>query len=532
MANEDVSSSKSVTDSNQNSDTATEEKFIKALGLDKLDLSDEQLKNLGLDRNTFLRNGVKYKAVASFEVFTLDGKHYTYSIKPFHTANGDLDERTGTAVREKLLNDFDAIYNAGILDASYTARLAPYLQGKTIYINKGHELTDQDARRGLPDKYANGYKNVTWDKQLPQKQVNVNIAGTYTGAVDVVYDSEVGVSTDVEVNVVDPKGQDTTVHINQPVPNPGTTVIPNTYPTGSTITWVTQPDTSKPGPQKVTVIITYPDGTKSNPVETTVTVIDDTIKKHQQVGTITMIEHVHFVEQDNENVDLAPETTQTIKFIVYADTKNGQVIDGTISIDPTSNKFPRVLPKEIAGYTVIPVEADGIAEQTIIPTVNTSGLTETVDFSPLYIHYTKNPAQPTTPANPSNPTEPTTPVNPSNPTQPTSQPTTAPVLPEQPTTPAEPTTPSKPDEPDDVETVRPLPQNHKNKGNNNNIIARSYANHVAKSHSDQHALAAANKLSRKLPQTGSKQNGFVAAIGAAIAAVGSLFGLAGRRKKY
>lgn len=100
---------------------------------------------------------------------------------------------------------------------------------------------------------------------------------------------------------------------------------------------------------------------------------NDVIKKHVEQGTITMVRHVHFVEQGNENVDLATPVDETVVFKVYADTKNGQVIPGTYVLDPISGEFPAVAPKSIAGYTVVPAEADGIAAERAQTTIKDSG---------------------------------------------------------------------------------------------------------------------------------------------------------------
>jgi LPXTG-motif cell wall-anchored protein len=293
------------------------------------------------------------------------------------------------------------------------------------------------------------------------------------------------------------------------VPDPASTLVPDSYPNGSTVTWVTKPDTTKPGAQNVSVIVTYPDGNKSHVIPSVITVIGDNIQKHQQIGTITVIRHVHFVEQGKENVDLATPVDQTVSFKVFADLKNGQPIDGTITLEPASGRFPAVAPASIAGYTVVAAEADGIAAENATPRVHANNLTETVDLDE-YIHYTKD----TTPGPQPNPQpnpEPEPNPEPQPEPKPNPQPNPEPKPNPQPT-------PTKP--------KKHVTHNKSNNGNGGNVAVNKKAN--------ARALKKANKLVKKtLPQTGAKSNGVLAMISGAVAAVAGLFGLAaGRKRKF
>lgn len=68
--------------------TYTEAQIRHAFGLDKADLSDAQLAALGIDRDTYLRNGVKYKVTGNFDAYLDNGQTF-YHI-PFHVTHNAM----------------------------------------------------------------------------------------------------------------------------------------------------------------------------------------------------------------------------------------------------------------------------------------------------------------------------------------------------------------------------------------------------------------------------------------------------------
>ena len=98
----------------------------------------------------------------------------------------------------------------------------------------------------------------TWS-QTP----NVYSKGSHPGVIQVNYPD--GSKDYVPVNVTvtnEPTGKEITVPKGGTVPDAGTTIDwgNGTEPTGTTTTWETEPDVSKPGDTQGTVKITYPDG--------------------------------------------------------------------------------------------------------------------------------------------------------------------------------------------------------------------------------------------------------------------------------
>ncbi|WP_277612436.1 Rib/alpha-like domain-containing protein [Lactobacillus agrestimuris] len=566
-------------------DNATKEEYLKALGLTQPDaLTAEQLEKLGINRDTYLKDGVKYKAIATAIVQTEDGFINLGNVPTFHNQDGSLNLNYFENISQYLDDHFEENIDAGfdIVGSIYKPSYAPYVEGKTIYINEGESLDDAAARRGLPDEYEGAYKDIAWDKNI-ETQVDINKPGEYEGAIDITYENGVGISTGVKVVIVDLKGKTVYNSVGDPVttdlPNlvtgqpegstdyhwvdgkaPGTDKVGEstgeisvTYPDGSkgtaTVTivtsnptwttpktpintvpdpssvvvlnpgtedmvpgtkidWVTPPDVTKPGTSTGVVVVTYPDGTTkeiTGPVD---------VYSPTKVETKEVIRTIIDKVPNGEAKTITQKVTFTREVTVNAD---GKVVkEGEWKADGSAT-WDAYTPAKVDGYTADPKE---IASKAVTPdTANTT----------VTINYTKDtPNTPETPVTPPDqPTQPTTPDQPTNPETPTT--------PETPSVPVKPTeTPSTPDNNGDV---RPLAPDTPTKSNTNNTAPSKSADYDGNGNNSVRPLAthtsADNTQVKTLPQTGAKKtNGFVAAIGAAVAAVGALFGLASRKKRY
>ena len=138
------------------------------------------------------------------------------------------------------------------------------LKGQTTYVNVNSPLPDADTViSGQPA----GSKDIKWIT-MP----DLSKTGVSTGVVQVTYpDNSTGTAT-VTFNVENPQGKDITIHVGQDV-TPNDVVVSNTYPAGSTITWVTEPNNDIAGKQNVSVVVTYPNGISSHEIPAVITVI-------------------------------------------------------------------------------------------------------------------------------------------------------------------------------------------------------------------------------------------------------------------
>lgn len=106
------------------------------MGLNKGDLTDAQLAQLGIDRDTYLRNGIKYKAKATITVYPLDNnddgsKYFSWQQGPKHDEDGAPHDS-----EQDVLNNFGQALDNGVGTIDFNVSWAPYLQGGTIYIPK------------------------------------------------------------------------------------------------------------------------------------------------------------------------------------------------------------------------------------------------------------------------------------------------------------------------------------------------------------------------------------------------------------
>ncbi|WP_297953586.1 Rib/alpha-like domain-containing protein [uncultured Lactobacillus sp.] len=238
------------------SDAISQKDALALLGFNGRELSDEQLAKLGITKDTYVKDGIKYRATGSITIHDMDGDSSKVDgIVPLHHKDGSMYSN------EELVSniDWDYALDHEIEGADADYKYAPVAQGGVIYINKGHTLTSQDAYRGLPTNIDKAYQSVDWDKNIGN-QVDINKVGTYDAAVAVVYKSELGQSVGVKVVVVDLQGKEITTHIGADVPAADTSV--DGQPSGAKATWTDQPSTDKAGDSKGTVEVIYPDGNK------------------------------------------------------------------------------------------------------------------------------------------------------------------------------------------------------------------------------------------------------------------------------
>ncbi|MBD5430966.1 MAG: YSIRK-type signal peptide-containing protein, partial [Lactobacillus sp.] len=87
VKNNVVSESKVATKDSQ----VTEQDYLNALGYGEMELSDEQLAKLGLTRDTYIDNGVKYKAKGILDISLTNGSTLHFdNVQPPHADNGSM----------------------------------------------------------------------------------------------------------------------------------------------------------------------------------------------------------------------------------------------------------------------------------------------------------------------------------------------------------------------------------------------------------------------------------------------------------
>lgn len=128
MSDEEIKNAVPITD------PAIIQKYYEALGFKSLELTDAQLAKLGLDKDTYLKNGVKYRAVGEVIAGHFDGPTTIVNVRPPHTANGDLMDpnKVYNYVINYMSKNFDGVADLEIDEnqgIDFTARLAPYVKG-------------------------------------------------------------------------------------------------------------------------------------------------------------------------------------------------------------------------------------------------------------------------------------------------------------------------------------------------------------------------------------------------------------------
>lgn len=142
--------------------------------------------------------------------------------------------------------------------------------GGTITVDNGHQLTPTDAANAITNKDTlvddNGTSVVATDNGYTWTNApDTTTPGTKAGVVKVTYTDGSSDEVPVTVNVLsqadqyDPQGQNIKTDVDT-VPS-AESGISNTseLPTGTTYTWSTEPDVSKPGTVPGVVKVTYPD---------------------------------------------------------------------------------------------------------------------------------------------------------------------------------------------------------------------------------------------------------------------------------
>lgn len=401
------------------------------------------------------------------------------------------------------------------------------LKGKTIYGSASDDGESIDTDPGaLITGQPEGSTNIHWITP----PTDIDKVGVHPGEIQVTYpDGNTGTAT-VTYITSNPKWitpTPTTPEGKLPAPkdvitiNPGDpTVIPDTK-----VTWTNgEPDVSNPGTIDTSVTVTYPDGHKTVVPGQIIVVGNKAIIETKEV-TRVIIDNVPNQDpiKENQTVTFTREVTKDDKGNVIKATD--WKVDGPAAWDAYQAHGA-------AGYTANPASIPAMA-------VNPDTKSTRVE-----INYTKNtsstPDQPTNPSTPQ-PTDPSQPTSPSAP-QPSApvdnndnEPAPAPHASAKPSNPVKKNAHKKDNHKKTVTT--PLNGGEKGNGSHSSGDVRplaTKANGYA-SKDNKRALTAANKITGRksaLPQTGEKQNGFVVAVGAAIATVGSLFGLASRKKRY
>lgn len=369
-----------------------------------------------------------------------------------------------------------------------------------------------DPTKGITGQPA-GNTDIHWT-QVPSTKT----PGSTQGVVEVTYPDGTKSTATVPVTVIAPNVPDVIyVPKGDKVPDPSTVVInsndikekiPDT-----TYTWKTTPDIDKGGHIPAVVVTHWPDG-KTTDSKTTIVVTEEINENHEVVRTI--VENIP--NQDPKTIKQSVTFTRT-NTVDSAD--HSKIIKaGTWKADGPA-AWGVFTPDQVKGYTADPAQVPAMAVTPDTP--NTK----------VVINYkANNPGTPDTPVTPpvdpgDNPATPVTPPvkpeqKPTTPTSNTNDDTPAP-------TPHATKTPAKDNGGKKTRTKNSgLDNSEKGKTNNGYVTVRPLATAMPVSPAMKKTVASEQKST--LPQTGKKDNVALTAIGVAIAAAGSLLGLADSKK--
>lgn len=398
------------------------------------------------------------------------------------------------------------------------------LQGKEITTHIGADIPAADT--GVDGQPSGA--TATWtDKPSTDK------AGDSKGIVEVTYPDGTKGTANVILHVIAPvPEQSITVWQGDPVPSAESGItnssdINSKFP-GTTYTWETTPSTANPGSFPATVITHWTDS-KTTSSQTTIIVKATSSKTETRNVVRTIIENL-----PNE----APKTIeQTVTFtrtnVVDSADENNVIHYGEWTTNDPLHVWPLFTPDQVEGYTADPAQLPAMYVTANTPDAR------------VYINYkANNPGNPSTPVDPGDnpipvtpPVNPTPGDNPTNPTPNTNNDTPAPT----PHATNKPTKDkgSKKSNGKNSRTGKKnrtknfgLGQGEKvNNGRRGAATVRPLANAKPNSPAVKKVTNVDNNQKSTLPQTGDKDNIALAAVGAAIAAAGSLLGLAGNKKR-
>lgn len=590
LANNSDISTMDMNNVNQDKSSVSNDEIEKIFKLDKPDLSDEQLAALGLKHGEYKLDGVIYHAKGVALVTDRTGKKYTIDdLKVLHNADGsahnadhDLDF-VRAAVVDKLKNAHFTIKYIPALTGSTV-----YLnKGDSLSSDNAKRGVKDDPSTDLRNAVS-----YNWDKTNKDFVVDTNNVGTYAGMIDVAY--QIGknkpltrVAVGVEVTIVDLKGQPIVTHINADTPDPAAGITGQ--PAGTTdIHWTQVPSTKTPGSTQGVVEVTYPDGTKGT-TTVPVIVLAPNVPKIIYVPKTDPAPDPSTVVTNNPEIQKGqPGTTYTwertpdpskgghIPTVVITHWPDGKTTDSKTTIVVTEkinenhevvrtivenipNQDPKTIKQSVTFTRTNTVDSADHSKIIKAGTWKADGPAAWGVFTPDQVKgYTADPAQvpamAVTPDTPNtkvvinykanNPGTPDTPVTPPvDPGDNPATPVTPPVKPEQkPTTPTSNTnddtpaptphatkTPAKDNGGKKTRTKNSgLDNSEKGKTNNGYVTVRPLATAMPVSPAMKKTVASEQKST--LPQTGKKDNVALTAIGVAIAAAGSLLGLADSKK--
>lgn len=268
------------------------------------------------------------------------------------------------------------------------------------------------------------------------------------------------------------------------------------------------------------------------------------VKRDKEVSQI-----IHYVYEDGTTA--APDYVRNgdnKKWLVFTQTGIKDLVTGETNWNgewTLTQIFETVKSPIIEGYTTDRLE---VGPYKI--TVDNSKFDENLDKEDTVVYKanssqtTTPPDQPTDPSNPTNPTTPDQPTVPDNPTNPTSP--SQPTIPENPTVPeeTETVTPNPEETPKETETVTPHPSETpseekkkktvtpKSQENRDTDETTSTVTNVSVTEDKtQNVVNSTEDDEATLPETGSKETSQAGVVGLIAAAIGSLLGLAGDRKR-
>ena len=245
-----------------------------------------------------------------------EGTTFEYEKDPDTSTPGDKPVKVIVTYPDGTKDTVDATVKVADPDKTDADNYTPQGAEQEVPLNSEPEAKDSIGNVDqLPEGTEFEYEETPNTSTPGTKDVTVVV--TYPDGSSETVDTTVKVTSDADNN--DPKGQDQKVKQGE-TPDPKNNIKDaDKLPEGTTFEYEKDPDTSKPGQQDVTVVVTYPDGS-TDEVPATVTVTDqaDEFDPRGQRREVPL-NFTPEAKDSIENVDELPDGT-TFEFTETPDT--------------------------------------------------------------------------------------------------------------------------------------------------------------------------------------------------------------------
>ena len=236
-----------------------------------------------------------------------EGTTFEYEEAPDTSTPGDKPVKVIVTYPDGTKDTVDATVKVADPDKTDADNYTPTPNVQEVPLNDTPDAKDSIGNADqLPKGTTYEYLETPDTSTTGEKPVTVTV--TYPDDSTDTVETTVKVTSDADKN--NPQGQNQNVKAGE-TPDPKNNIQnPDSLPDGKTFEYAEDPDTSKPGKQDVTVVVTYPDGS-TDKVPATVTVTDqasefDPRGQRREVPLNSTPE----AKDSIENVDDLPESTK------------------------------------------------------------------------------------------------------------------------------------------------------------------------------------------------------------------------------